>query len=457
MLHVWSEEDKANDYHNGMCAVCMEEIRKRYYWRCPDAKCGDKEGGGRLCTKCHDSLVDKSRCTTCRQAVSVNPITDPTLLPYLFHDTNKSIVSVSFVMETVRRLIGLGFVHVVLDHALTSPMMVSTIRELAILEWYLFPLEQLQLMYAKIEPTIILRLSGFATDIGWNPVCNAAKKRPEWLLKSARWLIAWRNQRRCVAYVDSRRRSDVMDGEPQLLAICQTPEEFGVLREFASGETDHDRLDFDVIIEHLRFGNEYHGKQWVFDRLFAMIGDGNNLDQETKGKCISNFRYLARMFPCEKLYRWAAKHFLVVTGYHVPDFGLAVKCGIAPILYGCHSKGLYAQTNRLTLEPVLIGRHDHDKDLYISPNVDKRVLYVDCSCDSMRLDWTFGASRKMHLLDATGTKCRVDICGDGVELYLDDVQLVTHFEDNLPLKITRFASLTLRSALRNKRKLRFIE
>lgn len=455
MLRVCSPEDKADDYHNGTCSACTLEIKKRYYWRCPNSVCGDKDKAGRLCEDCYKQVVDKSKCVGCRTPLASNVITDPSLFPYILHEPNKTNVNGSFVVESLKAFFRLGLFQSLLDYALTCPMAVSTIRNMAIGEWYLFSLDQLKLLYSKLEPAIILRLNRDAPYVGWKPVFEAAKRRPEWLLPSARWLIEWRDQRHCVTFADLERRSEVVAGESELLAICETPEEFWVLRELASGKSNHHWVDFDVIMEHLRFGDKCRGKPWVLDRLLDMVKAG---DKETTDWCLSQFKSLARMFPCQKLYDWAAKNHIVVTQYHIPDFDLALRCGIAPILYGCHSKGMYAQTNRLTLEPIAVDRHADDKELFISPDIDQRFLYVDGSSASMRLDWLFGGGRKYTVWDAKDQKCRVDICDDGVEIYLNDEQLLIRDPNhNLPVKIIRFASLTLRSARRNKRKFRLLE
>lgn len=432
----------------------MNEITKQYYWRCPNSKCGSEKGGGRLCTKCYGPLVDKTRCVTCRQTLADNPITDPNLLPFLFSIENDGLLSATVVTNTFRGLIELGFADAVSKHSMRCPLTVSVLREMVIAQWFLFPVEQLRLFYAKLEPTIIMRLSNSSTDVGWGPIHKAAAKRPPWLLDSARWLIEWRNNRRCVSFVNPQRYSDVMDGEPRLLAMCETEEEFKVLRRLATGVEEHVPISLAVIMAHTEVARDCHGKRWVFDLLFGMLGRDKNAEPSCKVK----FKWVAYMFPYEKLYLWAAKHHIVVTEYHVPNFDLAANCGIAPILYGCHAKGLYAQTSRLTLEPVPIHFRDGTKTLFIPPNVDKRVLYVDCSHDSMKLDWLFNATRKIHHIDASGLACRVDVCDDGVELYIGDVQQVTRSNDKmLPLKITRFASLTLQSVNRNKRKLNLVE
>lgn len=377
---------------------------------------------------------------------------------YIFSAKSENHLPASFIMGSLRRLVELGFFDHVIKCTMKCPLTVSAIRDLVIMNWYLFTPEQLQITYDLLKPAIMLRMSSSALSIGWKPVIEAAKKRPTWLHQSAQWLTAWRNLHVCFPFVDPKKRSEVMEGEPELLAACETPKDFGILRELASGEANHERLDLDVIFKHLEFSDQYHGKSWVLDRLLFIVGDGEKLNKNAELICIERFRMLARMFPVERLYHWAAKRHIVVTDYHIPDFNLATKCGIAPILYGCHSKGLYAQTNRLTLEPVSITFRDGVKTLYIPPDVDKRVLYVDTSNASMKLDWLFGAARKMHHIDAKDMTCRVDVCDDGVELYLDNVQQVTHANDTpLPLKITRFASLMLQSVQRNKRKFNLVE
>ncbi len=431
-------EEKNEAYHNGTCIVCMQEITSHRYWRCPNSVCGDVEGPGRACDECYGELDNKRECPACRGDLTKNLITDPKLLPFVVNTDG----STEWKQKTLHRLIVDG------DHFDTVLKMglcgVGVLRHLvgfAISEWWALPLDRLQRLYAALDTAIAFAFDMFARIYGAESAIEAAKQRPEWLVTTAEWLTQWMDKRGL--YADYA--SDIIKLERQalLLSLCENKQEFKALRRILTGEPVSDIIRGDVIDKYLDIDGK--GQEWV---MHAFLRTGEIVDDEDKREKIA-YRLLTK-FPCPEMYEWVRKQRLVIGA---PSAELALKYHVFPIVYGCHSKGLYAQSTALVLKPVSFedkhGGHGCCTLLPpVHPDVKQRVIYVDLAHDTMKLDWH--TVHDIKTVDATSKRVIVELCEDGAEIYLDGEQLM--FPANVPLKIVQFTDLRLKQKIGAKRK-----
>lgn len=431
-----SEEKK------GTCIVCSSQILTKDYWRCLDAVCGAVEGNGRVCGNCYEKVQNKNRCVACNRPLEDNFISDPKLLPAAL----ELHVPVKWTLQTLQRLIidGEHFDRVS-DMSSQSAQVLRCLAIFACAKWHLFPLHRLQRLYATLESAIVY---DFAAELaqGWrDTVIEIAVKRSVGFMDTAQWLLEWLDHRGLLRELATISRDDVHDKEAKLLSVCENKQEFKVLRRLITGEPASDVILGYVIDKYLDLPGK--GQEWVMQ---AILSTGAiTEDQEKREEVVHR---LLTKFPYPEMYQWAQKHRIVLGGPS-HEHELALQYNIFPVVYGCHSKGLYAQSASLALKPVFFedkhGGHGCCTLLpAIHPDVKQRVLYVDLACDSMKLDWHM--VHDIKTVDATSKRVTVELCEDGVEIYFDFEQLL--FPVNVPLKIVQFTDLRLKQKIGAKRK-----
>lgn len=431
MLHIipiGSEEKK------GTCAACREPITTKDYWRCLDAVCGDEKGSGRVCGDCYAQIQNKNQCPTCRRVLEDTAISDPKLLPAAV-DANGPI---PWMHKTMRNLILEGkHFDTVLDMAIRDARVLCPLATFAVSTWHSLSLEQLQLLFGKLETAIMYGLAVKPVNLWTVTVFEAVGKCD---VSVVEWLIQWMEQRRIFHEVTPTTEIDA-DQEARLLSVCNTKQEFKALRRLLGGPCD-DIIRGDVVEKYVDTKGE--GQEWVMRAILSTAAITE--DQDTAWRLLTKFPY-------PEMYQWAQKHRIVLGG---PSEELALQYSIFPVVYGCHSKGLYSQSATLALMPFLF------KDMHgyghghgccttfpaIHPDAKQRVLYVDLAHDTMRLDWH--TVHDIKTLEATSKRVTVELCDDGVEIYLDSEQLL--FPCDKPLKITGFNALALKQRNANKRK-----
>ena len=428
MLHIIptdSEEKK------GTCAACREPITTKDYWRCLDAVCGDEKGSGRVCGECYGQLQNKNQCVTCRRVLEDTVISDPKLLPAAV-DANGPI---PWMHKTMRKLILEGkHFDPVLDMAMQDARVLCPLATFAVSTWHSLSLEQLRRLFSKLETAIMYGLAVKPVNLWTVTVFEAVGKCD---VSVVEWLIQWMEQRRIFHEVTPATEIDA-NQEAHLLSMCKTKQEFKAFRRLLGGPCD-DIIRGDVVEKYVDTKGE--GQEWVMRAILSTAAITEV--QETAGRLLTKFPY-------PEMYQWAQKHRIVIGG---PSEELALQYNIFPVVYGCHSKGLYAQSASLVLKPVFFedkhGGHGCCTLLpAIHPDVKQRVLYVDLTCALMRLDWH--TVRDIKTVDATSKRVTVEVCEDGVEIYFDFEQLL--FPCDKPLKITGFTDLRLKQKIGAKRK-----
>lgn len=435
MLHIIPKDSEEK---KGTCIICTSPILGNDYWRCLDAVCGDAEGPGRVCGNCYPNVQVKNRCVACNRPLETNFISDPKLLPFVVNTEG----STEWKHKTVHRLVVDGnHFDTVLKMGLRNAGVLRFLVGFAVSEWWTLPLDRLQRLYDALDMAIVFAFDNFVRIYGAESAIEAAKQRPEWLLTTAEWLVQWMDKHGlCAGYC-----SDIIKLERQalLLSLCENKEEFKVLRRILTGEPVSDIIFGDVIDKYLNLDGKC--QEWV---MHAFLRSGKITDDEDTRNKIAH-RLLAK-YPCPEMYEWAQKQRIVIGG---PSVELALKYHVFPIVYGCHSKGLYAQSASLALKPVSFMKEHDGRALYtllpeIHPDVKQRVLYVDLACHSMKLDWH--TVHDIKTVDATSKRVTVELCEDGVEIFLDGEQLM--FPANVPLKIVQFTDLRLKQKIGAKRK-----
>lgn len=371
----------------------------------------------------------------CNRLLEDNFISDPKLLPAAV-ETNGSTL---WMHKTMRKLILEGkHFDTILDMAMRNACVLCPLATFAVSTWHSLPLEQLQRLYSALETAIMYGLAVKPVNL-WTTTIFEAVGHCE--VSVAEWLAQWMEQRGLFHEVTSTSDLD-LEQEARLLSLCQTKEEFKAFRRLLGGPRNG-ILRGDVIDKYLDLDGK--GQEWV---MHAFLSTGKITDDEDKRDKIAH-RLLTK-FPCPEMYEWVRKHRIVIGG---PSTELALKYHVFPIVYGCHSKGLYAQSAALVLKPISFedkhGGHGCCT-LFppVHPDVKQRVLYVDLACDTMKLDWH--TVHDIKTMDATSKRVTVELCEDGVEIYLDGEQLL--FPVNVSLKIVQFTDLRLKQKIGAKRK-----
>lgn len=443
MLNVILYRDRDLENKNrGTCVVCFQKIVDAVYWRCPHSVCGGVDGPGRMCSDCHVKVVAKNKCVTCNRRLQDNPITDPALLEYAVKVEADD--ASSFLYASV---LNLSQTHLdeVIEFSRHSAAVVHFLVECAKEAWHLYPLDSIKKLYQHLETAIMSRWTKYSIqNYGRHKFVDMIKKRPAWLLETASWIIKWRNDRKCIEWVifdasDYKRR---LEFEAALLDVCETKEEFMILRDLAINEDNYEFLHVDVIALYIR--TIVPGKEWVMHHFLDVVGNPREWEKDLP--CfVDKFKY-------EPMYAWLGKLGNVVL--HAPfNVEWARKYHLAPLFYACHRKGVYTVTgdNKFRGFSSALGNDYGD----VSVPVDDLAMYVDLSSDFERNDWL--SMPDLKTVDAKEGTLVVEICDEpeSVNFYVGDVQLVIV---GIPyFKIVQFDQLRVRRIRNSKRKCHLVE
>lgn len=446
MLNVILYRDRDLENKNrGTCAVCFEKIVDAVYWRCPDSVCGDVDGPGRVCSDCHVKVVNKNQCVTCNRLLADNPITDPALLEHAVNVEPADGSSRPFLTASV---CGLAQTHLdtVIEFSRRNATVVHFLIESAIRKWYLFPLDAIEKLYQHLELAIMNYWNEYSVlDTGMRSVIfDALKKRPEWLLETARWIIEWRNNRKCQRWVvfDASEYKRRLEFEAMLLDVCKTKEEFMVLRDLAIDEDNYEFLHIDVIELYIK--TDVPGKEWVMHHFLNIVDNPKEWEKDLP--------YLIDKFNYEPMYEWLGKQGNIVL--HSPiNVKLARKYHLTPVFYACHRKGMYTLTGDGKLRDFRAFSADGYGDF--SCPMDGLAMYADLSNDVKRDDWA--SVPDLKTVDAKEGTLVVEICDDpdSVNFHVGGAQLIVAGISRF--KIVQFNYLRVRRIRNGKRKFQLIE
>ena len=446
---VLFRDHELKNKERGTCAVCFDPIVDSVYWRCPGSVGGGVNGSGRVCSACYVKVVDKSRCVHCNELLKNNPITDPALLEYAVNVEPADEQSRPFLAASVR---GLSQTHLdeVIEFSRRNAAVMSFLLDCAICEWHLYPLDAIKKLYQYLESTIMHYWNEYPTlHVGTQAmIFDAVKEHPAWLLDTARWIIEWRNERKCTAMLhysvtDYQSR---LAFEARLLDMCETREEFAVLRDLALNEDRYDYLHIDVILHDCYLQTEHPGRDWVMHHLLELFGDTKQW-KEHAGQLPIKFDY-------EPMYAWLGSRNTVVL-HAPPNVELARKYHLVPLFYGCHRRGVYAVTGEKRIHAIPF-KQEKNADITMEV-VDKSAIYIDLSNEDRRDDWPSVPDTDIKTVDAQLGTLVVEFCRDSesVNLHIGDVQLL--MRNIQGLKVVNFQNLRVRHVQNGKRKFHWIE